>query len=170
MKARSPAAWLSSALALACTATSCFIDPVHDNDVSALGPEEPNVSTGPDHRPGQPCLVCHGGSGPATAQFSIAGTIYDTQGQKKPSQGAAVTMVDNNGSMSPMTVTNRVGNFYIELGAWAPNNPIHSVTVTSGNNSSQMLTHIGRDGSCAGCHFNPPGPMTPGPVYVNPSQ
>ena len=28
------------------------------------------------HRPGQPCLTCHGGKGPGHVEFSIAGTLY----------------------------------------------------------------------------------------------
>ena len=54
-------------------------NPVHDNEVAALGPEDPSVPPGPDHRPGQPCLVCHGGSGPASAQFAVGGTVYAAQ-------------------------------------------------------------------------------------------
>ena len=153
--------------ALACV-SSCFVDPVHNDEVAALGDENPNVSPGPDHRPGQPCLICHGGSGPGKAQFSVAGTVYDTQGQKQPSVGTAVAMVDNNGSKFSAT-TNKVGNFYVDVAAWAPVNPIHGVAVSGNGNMSIMLTHIGRDGSCAGCHYTPVGPASPGPVYLNPA-
>ena len=54
---------------------SCY-DPVHDQEVAALGGEAPGVSPGPTHRPGQPCNVCHGGVGPANLRFSVAGTVY----------------------------------------------------------------------------------------------
>jgi hypothetical protein len=30
-----------------------------------------------------------------------------------------------------------------------------------------MLTHVGRDGSCADCHTPTAGPTSPGPVYLN---
>ena len=54
----------------------CFVDPVHDEQVAALGPEPAGESPGPLHRPGQPCLVCHGGLGPAHQSFSVAGTVF----------------------------------------------------------------------------------------------
>jgi hypothetical protein len=30
-----------------------------------------------------------------------------------------------------------------------------------------MQSHIGSNGSCAGCHADPPGPDSPGHVYFN---
>jgi hypothetical protein len=30
-----------------------------------------------------------------------------------------------------------------------------------------MLTHVGRDGSCADCHTATEGPTSPGPIYIN---
>jgi hypothetical protein len=62
------------AFALGLAAVGCD-DPVHDDAVTALGGEDPNVPIGALHRPGQPCLVCHGGSGPAALAFSVGGTV-----------------------------------------------------------------------------------------------
>src|SRR5256885_5077120 len=53
-------------------------DPVHDARVDALGPEIDGVPRGPLHRRGQPCLTCHGGSGPANTELSVAGTVFAT--------------------------------------------------------------------------------------------
>jgi len=49
-----PARWLFLAVPLSAATAACQ-DAVHDDEVSALGPEAPGVSPGPDHRPGQPC-------------------------------------------------------------------------------------------------------------------
>ena len=51
-------------------------DPTHDRAVEVLGGEAPGVPEGPLHRPGQPCVTCHGDSGPASGEFSLAGTVY----------------------------------------------------------------------------------------------
>src|SRR6202020_2306636 len=93
-------------------AGACDANPVHDNEVAALGPE-PTGSPGPDHRPGQPCLVCHGGSGPASLQFAVAGTVYQAQsGAAVGQNGAVVSLNDTNGVTATAT-TNSVGNFWV---------------------------------------------------------
>jgi hypothetical protein len=85
------------------------------------------------------------------------------------------------------TTTNSAGNFFILESDWAPVAPIGGAPVVDGSpevshqiqvcqgpcnpndtNEAQayMVTHIGRDGSCADCHFNPPGPLSAGPIYL----
>ena len=59
---------------------SCADDPVDDMAVAALGDEVPNIPPGPYHRAGQPCSVCHGGQGPASTVFSMAGTVFNANG------------------------------------------------------------------------------------------
>lgn len=154
-----------AAIALAILAACA--DPAHDNKVSALGPE-PGGSPGPTHRPGQPCLVCHDGTGPASAKFSVAGTVYALRGQTDPISGITVQLTDALGSViSP--VTNSAGNFFVSFSTWAPTAPIKVALYfdkgADDEKSIAMTTHIGRDGSCASCHFDPPGPTTPGRVY-----
>jgi len=163
-------------------------DPVHDDEVAALGPEAPGVPPGPTHRPGQPCLTCHGGSGPAGTQFSIGGTVYTTQRLPLPDGGAppasppldnaTVTLTDSTNS-TYSTTTNSAGNFFIPLTDWAPVFPIggaegdagfatkHETQITAAPETVYMVTQIGRDGSCADCHSYPPGPLSPGPLYLN---
>jgi hypothetical protein len=156
---------VAAAIALAeLAALDACVDETHELQVEALGGEAAGVPNGPTHRPGQPCLVCHGGLGPASRQFVMAGTIYATQGQTSPANGAAVQIEDVNGSLYTAT-SNVVGNFFITTDQWSPTYPAQ-VQVTQGQNSQQMVTHIGRDGSCADCHVQPPSPTSPGPVYV----
>jgi hypothetical protein len=140
------------------------VDETHDLQVQALGGEAPGVPRGPLHRPGQPCLVCHGGEGPSSHSFVMAGTVYAVQGEMAPATGAEVVVEDVKGSIYGAT-TNEAGNFYIPTDQWAPTLPAQ-VQVSQGKNSQQMLTHIGRDGSCADCHTPTPGPTSPGPVYL----
>ncbi len=71
---RAPALLVAVAvLATLAVGGACGGDPVHDEEVAALGPEPGGGAPGPEHRPGQPCLVCHGGSGPASEgeQFAV---------------------------------------------------------------------------------------------------
>jgi hypothetical protein len=138
-------------------------DPVHDNRVDALGPEQDGIRPGPRHRAGQPCLACHDGSGPGSPKMSLGGTIYAVKGESAPMVGVNVHFVDARGATWDAT-TNDVGNFYVQFDDWAPFAPIH-VSISLGDTEVKMDTHIGRDGSCASCHFDPPGPSSAGRVY-----
>lgn len=150
-------------------ALACDVDPVHDNEVAALGGEQPGVPPGPTHRPGQPCLVCHGGSGPSSTQFAVAGTVYQAQFGEVGQTGATVNVIDTNGLQASAT-TNSVGNFWILESQWAPVFPVHVESVSYNDVSVTMSTHIGRDGSCATCHFDPPGGDLVGHVYLAPGE
>jgi hypothetical protein len=159
--------WLGAACVAAITTStsSACIDPVHDSDVAALGPD--TMSPGPTHRPGQPCLVCHGGSGPANLVMSFGGTVYDTEGQSAPGVGVTVQIEDVLGNFAFAT-TNSAGNFYVTAHGFSPHYPVQmQVTSADGNTTQQMLTHSSREGSCAVCHLPQPGPTSPGPVFVN---
>jgi hypothetical protein len=157
-------AWVAFGLVAAASTGAC-VDATHDAQVEALGGEAPGVSPGPFHRPGQPCLVCHGGSGPAHAQFSVAGTVYLVEGQDAPAVAAQVSMEDVRGSLFT-SETNAAGNFYVTPSEWSPVAPLKGPQVTQGKNAEFMFSNVGRDGSCAGCHTDPPGPTSPGRVFV----
>ena len=155
---------VSALLAIAVGAgAGCTVDPVHSDAVDALGPESARVRPGPDHRPGQPCLTCHGSSGPARPEFSVAGTVFKVKGSTDPLEGAHVELTDAD-NRTYATVTNAAGNFYIGIDRWVPHYPMH-VKLTYGGATQEMTTHVGRDGSCAGCHHDPEGTASPGGVY-----
>lgn len=154
----------SFALGLACLA--CANNPVHDQQVEALGPEVFLFPTGPLHRAGQPCLACHGAFGPASTQFSVAGTVYSAQGDATPAVGATVLVEDIAGSTAVAT-TNSVGNFYVRLQDYQPTYPIQpQVSDSDGGPAPVMSSYVARDGSCAGCHSSS---SRTGPVYLRAS-
>ncbi len=152
--------------ALAGLATTCALDPVRDDAIADLGPEAPGVPPGPLHRAGQPCLVCHDGS-TATPAMSVGGTIYGVLGATAPLSGAAVELTAEDGATFTAT-TNAAGNFFVEEATWQPVYPLRAA-VAFGDLTSTMSTLIGRDGSCATCHVNPPSRISAGLVYLAPS-
>jgi hypothetical protein len=154
---------VSAVLLLGCTAIACG-DPVHDEAVAALGGETPGIPAGPLHRPGQPCVTCHGGMGPAESEFSIAGTVYLLSREDRPAVGAAIEIQDVTGTIF-RGPANEAGNFYISSDDWTPNYPLRA-KATFGNTTKQMLTHISLHGSCADCHYNPPGQNSPGHIFL----
>jgi hypothetical protein len=155
---------LASVLVLAFAAASCNADPVHDNEVAALGGEAAGVGPGENHRPGQPCLVCHGGEGPASLVFAAGGTVYDNPTSSNGVSGVTVTLLDAQNKTGTAT-TNSVGNFFLRASDYAPSFPV-DVTIEYMGSSVSMETHIGRDASCGSCHYTPPGPGSPGHVYT----
>jgi hypothetical protein len=151
--------------AVASLASVSCVDEVHNEEVAALGPEV--GSPGPTHRPGQPCLTCHGGSGPSGKQFSVGGTVYLFQGGSQPAPGTVVQIEDIDGQFWNVTA-NSAGNFFVLLSDFAPHYPTQmQVTSSDGTVTQQMLTHVGRDGSCADCHTATAGPTSAGEVYLN---
>jgi hypothetical protein len=139
-------------------------DPTHDRAVAALGGEAPGVPEGPLHRSGQPCVTCHGDSGPASSEFTLGGTVYALFRQNVPAAGAVVRIEDITGKTLSV-LTNAAGNFWVTPSQWVPTYPIQ-MKVTLGNVSKQMTTHVGRAGSCADCHREPPSQTSPGHVYI----
>lgn len=142
---------LITMLPVAVLLASCT-DPVLDQQIAALGPEvgEP----GPDHRPGQPCVLCHSEFGTAEGVFTVAGTIYETQGapQGAPNVEVLIRAADN--SSFPVR-TGPSGNFFIRKSQWDPPFPL-IVHIYRDGVIKRMLSHIGREPSCSTCHFNPP--------------
>jgi hypothetical protein len=151
---------------IALTATSGGCDPVHDDAVSALGGETPGVPRGPLHRPGQPCLLCHDGQGTDPTAFSMAGTVFAESSGLSPEVGAVVTLQDASG-LTVTATTNAAGNFYLTPSQFSPHYPVHVTSVAVGATTATMHSHIGGNGSCAGCHVDPAGPDSPGHVYFD---
>jgi hypothetical protein len=157
------AAGIAVIAALAVVASSAC-DPVHDDARAALGGETAGVPPGPLHRPGQPCLVCHDGASGDPAALSMAGTLFADGNALTPQAGATVHLMDALGSTASVT-TNAAGNFFLTPATFTPKYPVHVTSITLGAASITMHSHIGGNGSCAGCHADPAGPDSPGHVY-----
>ncbi len=158
--------------ALVLLAAGCG-NPAIDQQIAALPPEVPGVPQSEFHRPGQPCLLCHGAYVGATPEMSVAGTVFGTPveaGQDPtPVGNVTVTITDSFGVVQTK-VTNCIGNFYITTDEWLPGFPLaakieYPSLSGTGTTPTYMNTRIGRDGSCAGCHFGARALDTPGVVY-----
>jgi hypothetical protein len=148
-------------LLLASWVTACG-DPVRTQAIAALGPEAENVSRGPLHRPGQPCLVCHD-SGEAS-MFTVAGTVYARAATPAPLNGVTVQLIDSLGHQFNAT-SNCAGNFFVRPSEFVVSYPLW-VTMAVGTESIDMESPVYRDGSCASCHTDPKGPASAGHVYL----
>lgn len=149
MRASSFLLALSLVLAAACT------DPVNDAAIEALGPETSAMDE--NHRPGQPCVLCHREDGPASSSpFSVAGTVYETRGSDAGAARVDVHLVSGGGSEF-WAVTNGAGNFYVRKTQWDPVFPLARIEIgrVVDGGSKKMRTFVGREPSCAGCHFKP---------------
>jgi hypothetical protein len=170
-------------LPVAAIAGACDADPVHTAAVTALGPEVAGIPKGEYHRAGQPCVTCHGGEGPASTQFVIAGTVFygPANSSNTPPIGVGdvnVLLEDDSGSQFQVT-TDCVGNFFIKPGDWpGGGHPAFPVLVTVQGQPEKtdlqvsMQSHIGRDGSCADCHQYPTQLnyfQTPGLIHLSPA-
>jgi hypothetical protein len=163
------------ALALvALVALSACSNPVVDQKVEALGPEVAGVEPSEWHRPGQPCLLCHGPYGGAEPEMAVAGTVFATPGKKGKDpvgvEDVVVTITDSFGDVVEKK-TNCIGNFFITAEEWKPGFPLAAKIEYpdpaggDGTTPAYMATRIGRDGSCAGCHVGPPSETSPGSLY-----
>jgi hypothetical protein len=161
--------------------TACTFDPVHQSLVDQLGPEAANIPKGPFHRAGQPCDVCHGGEGPASEQFSVAGTIFygpNTTGIGLMGAGSVTVYIQDDNGQTVDVQTNCVGNFWITTSDFQPAFPLQ-VSIAGPNSMpyQKMITQIGREPSCGTCHqvqsglSNQPNQVvnyyqTPGTIYL----
>lgn len=143
---------LLSSLVLASLATSCS-DPVRDAEIEALGDEDPAVPRGPEHRPGQPCVLCHSAGGPASSQpFVVGGTVFETDRDDSPgADGVRVAFVDSVG-VEHVQTTNAAGNFFILESEWPDLAFPFKVGIKKGADAIPMTSTINREGSCAYCH------------------
>ena len=155
--------------ALVLGALSCG-NPALDPRIEALGDEKPGVEEGEFHRPGQPCLLCHGKYQGVEPEMSVAGTIYGTPASETPVEDVRVTLVDAQGETRTVK-SNCIGNFFITREQWDPLFPLHAeieYALPGAPESTKrvvMSTRINRDGSCAGCHVGTPNQGSPGWVY-----
>jgi hypothetical protein len=151
-------------------------DPVREKAIDALGGEKPGVPAGPLHRGGEPCVLCHDGSGPGSSVFSLAGTVYQTKGAKVPLANALVKFIDQAGNKH-QTGTNCAGNFFVMQADYDPAFPVW-VKVDFGFQVTPVDPHkpveipmdspIYREGSCAKCHAEQESVESAGHVYLSP--
>jgi hypothetical protein len=148
-------------LGLGTLVVSCT-DPVRDRQIERLGGEDPRVPQGPEHRPGQPCVLCHSDGGPASDhKFAIAGTIFETSSpDSKGAEGVQVFFVDASSAMRVYT-TNAAGNFLIPESEWSDLTfPFRVGLLKEGVNKNMpipMSSVVNREGSCNFCHRPNPG-------------
>jgi hypothetical protein len=159
-------------------------NPVHSDDVDALGPEKGNADQ--YHRAGQPCTICHGPDGPAKLQFTMAGTVFtglkpDSNGNFTGACGTQVLLVDslgntpvdpNSGRAGQAVPVNCVGNFFTTSDGssgtlvFNPAFPVKVAIATPGLGGAplEMNAPINREPSCGKCHQDPPYLNSPGVV------
>jgi hypothetical protein len=150
-------------VAFACMFMSCT-DPVRDQRIAALGGEDPAVPTGPLHRPGQPCVLCHSSGGPASnAPFAIAGTIFETNASDSMgATGVSVLFIDAASSQRSYD-TNEAGNFFIPESEWSDLTfPFKVGLLTMDGKQVPMNSTVNREGSCNFCHR----PVTGSPLAL----
>lgn len=155
---------------LAAFATSCT-DPVKDRAIERLGPEQGGVSEGPEHRPGQPCVLCHSDGGPASNhKFALAGTIFETAKGDKGAANVGVYFIDSAGDDRHIVFTNAVGNFYVPESDWPELTfPLKTAIKREGGVPVSMQSTINREGSCNFCHQLPGGDPREsiGPIFAS---
>lgn len=150
-----------AALAFALCASGCIGTTPDDRTREALGPDMRHP--GPEHRAGQPCLLCHSERGGDSPYFSVAGTVYDLDGVTGR-EGIQVILVDATGN-ERTEWTNSVGNFMVWADDWSPAFPL-SADVTDGDNRIGMRSPISIDGSCSACHTGALSATSVGRVVV----
>lgn len=142
---------LAFAMCVSCT------EPVREKQIQALGDEDPNVPIGVDHRPGQPCLVCHADGGPASNKpFVLAGTVYQTRASNSPGAGGLfVRFTDATGAGPNVDIqTSQSGNFFVTADQFPGMAfPVKAALFDKDKTFLQaMQTTINREGSCNFCH------------------
>ncbi|MDB4939522.1 MAG: uncharacterized protein JWP87_6494 [Labilithrix sp.] len=146
-------------LMLACSFSVSCTDPVKDRAIERLGGEDPAVPMGPEHRPGQPCVLCHSEGGPAADKpFVIAGTIFESNSKDaKGAEGVQIFFIDA-ASATRNYETNAAGNFFIPQAEWNDLTfPFKTGIVAKDGKQFPMTSTVNREGSCNFCHKPTPG-------------
>jgi len=143
--------------------------------------DDGDIETGPRHRPGQPCLVCHSEAhNPGGEIFVIAGTVYERPSSVTGLGGVTVSMTDAEGRAFD-ALTNPVGTFYVRVEGdldaprlrsegelqlpFTPTFPVR-VELSRDADTIEMRSSIQREGSCAGCHERLASDSSPGQIYL----
>lgn len=172
-------------------------NPSFDVQIEQLPPD--TVGPGPNHRPGQPCLLCHGPYKGASPQMSLAGTVFktittqDTYGlppdyaeytaalkEATGLQGVSIKVYDPSGKINGVLPTNsrqvelkslESGNFFFKTIEFSPNFPLGArMDCPDVGQQFTMISRISRDGSCNGCHALRKDQGSPGWLECNVTQ
>jgi hypothetical protein len=98
---------------------------------------------GPDMKPGEDCLSCHG------ARFAIAGTVFPSSGAGADQGlfGATIRITDANDQVVDV-VSNNAGNFFLQQSLAMP---LKQAMIT--NNGKQLVMATApSSGACNSCH------------------
>jgi hypothetical protein len=139
------------------TVAACT-DPVRDARVDGL--EDDGAPNGPDHRAGQPCLLCHSEGGQSSVHFAVAGTVFENQRPGAAgAKGIIVKFIDGNNrgpQLDPVTTSS--GNFFVRKEDWDPAYPFRVGLYIPGKTEpeQEMKTTVNREGSCNFCHGKNP--------------
>jgi hypothetical protein len=153
---------LLSSVSVALALSACA-DPVYDEAIERLGSETAGVPPGADHRPGQPCALCHSERG-GESEFSLAGTVYVDAASLLPIEDVEVRIIDSR-ERRFVARTNCAGNFFVRPEEFSPDFPIW-LSLVRGNIFRDMDTPVYREASCAGCHADPKGLSSAGHVFL----
>lgn len=145
---------LAGVVALVAFSASCT-DPVRDRAIERLGGEDPKVPMGPEHRPGQPCVLCHSEGGPASGQpFAIGGTVFATKAGASPGEADCDVLFLDANNAKRNTTTNAAGNFYLRESEWPDlAYPFKTgIRAKGAPDGILMISTINREGSYNFCH------------------
>ena len=154
---------LASVLGAAST-PACGGDPVREQKIAALGPEDPFVRAGAFHRPNQPCLLCHSQGGNARPMV-IAGTVFREPQSREPVSGVDVLMIDS-ARRAFSAKSNCAGNFFVFPEDAAPTFPVW-VSLRRGDHQIDMESALQKDGDCGACHRDPADRESAGHIFLD---
>jgi hypothetical protein len=172
-------------VALACVFLSALPgcgNPSFDVLIERLEPDPPGVVPGPDHRPGQPCLLCHGPYKGASPQMSVAGTIFKapaTAGEMNPKgetlSNVNVKVFDADGKLNGLGENDtkvakllsgmpyrtndplKGGNFFFEAdgdNAFKPSFPLNAqIECSTSTGGTVQFTMVGRISREGSCNY-----------------
>ncbi len=157
---------------------ACLVDTAQEQEVAVQGDYEDGDEK---HRPGQPCLLCHGPDhfpqAPGEKIFLLAGTVYGfvDDADKDGLKNVDVEITD--ATMRTVTVTtNGAGNFIVSEGE-----PKHKkgwlrisgtlefplqVAISRDGDERVMRTMIAQEGSCSRCHGPKPDIDSVGRIFL----
>ena len=142
-------------------------NPSYDVQIEQLPPDT-GAKEGGSHRPGQPCLLCHGPYKGASPQLAVAGTVFSDKTQadsyvdaaadaaKLGQPGVTVTVYDTAVATGRQKKSDASGNFWLTVDEYTPLFPLGArmdcLKADGTTLQFTMASRISREGSCNACH------------------